>query len=68
VELLELGVFGGENLEWSCFIGSGAAWSSPKHAHSMKPSYSGFSWRSPWRYVRQVNSRVYEVCKRELMP
>jgi hypothetical protein len=32
VELLELGVFGGENLEWSCFIGSGAAWSSPKHA------------------------------------
>jgi hypothetical protein len=31
VELLELGVFGGKNLEWSCFIGSGAAWSSPKH-------------------------------------
>jgi hypothetical protein len=34
VELLELGVFGGENLEWSCFFGSGAAWSSPKHALS----------------------------------
>jgi hypothetical protein len=32
VELLELGVIGGENLEWSCFFGSGAAWSSPKHA------------------------------------
>jgi hypothetical protein len=32
VELVELGVFGGENLEWSCFFGSGAAWSSPKHA------------------------------------
>jgi hypothetical protein len=32
VDLLELGVFGGENLEWSCFFGSGAAWSSPKHA------------------------------------
>jgi hypothetical protein len=32
VELLELDVFGRENLEWSCFFGSGAAWSSPKHA------------------------------------
>jgi hypothetical protein len=32
VELLELGVFGGENLEWSRFFGSGAAWSSPKQA------------------------------------
>jgi hypothetical protein len=32
VELLELGVFGGENLEWSCFFGFGALWSSPKHA------------------------------------
>jgi hypothetical protein len=31
VELLELGVFGGETLEWSCFL-SGVAWSSPKHA------------------------------------
>jgi hypothetical protein len=32
VELLELGVFGRKNLEWSCFFGSGAVWSSPKHA------------------------------------
>jgi hypothetical protein len=34
VDLLNLGVFGGENLEWSCFFGSGAAWSSPKYALS----------------------------------
>jgi hypothetical protein len=26
------GVFGKKKLEWSCFCGSGAAWSSPKHA------------------------------------
>jgi hypothetical protein len=25
-------VFGTKKLEWSCFCGSGAAWSSPKHA------------------------------------
>jgi hypothetical protein len=25
-------VFGRKKLEWSCFCGSGAAWSSPKHA------------------------------------
>jgi hypothetical protein len=34
VELLELGVFGGENLELSYFFGSEAAWSSPKHTLS----------------------------------
>jgi hypothetical protein len=32
VELLELGVFGWKKLEWSYFFGSGAVWSSPKHA------------------------------------
>jgi hypothetical protein len=36
VELLELGVFGGENLKWSCFIGYGAAWSSSKHVLNLK--------------------------------
>jgi hypothetical protein len=34
-EFLELGCLVGKKMEWSCFCGSGAAWSSPQHALSI---------------------------------
>jgi hypothetical protein len=34
LEFLELGCLAGKKMKWSYFCGSGAAWSSPKHALS----------------------------------
>jgi hypothetical protein len=42
VELLELNVFGWENLEWSRLFESGAAWSCAKHALNMSLIDLGF--------------------------
>jgi hypothetical protein len=46
-----LGVFDGKNLEWNYFIGSGAAWNSPKHALKAEDLKGGV--REEWRLAAE---------------